>query len=141
MVFGANAVYLIVMCVFFEMFSAMNIVLFMITSASYIGSYQFMAYMSRSKMSESGQILDSGVDLNMAGGIAEHVKDMIILTAGSQLLSLLSNYFWLLMLLAPARGFYLLWVNLLSPYFFQEAPPQEVDEKKQRKLERKMRRH
>lgn len=41
---------------------------------------------------------------------------------------------------APGRGFYILWVNILSPYFFQEAPPQEVDEKKQKKLERKMRR-
>jgi len=37
----------------------------------YIGSYQFMAYMARATYSESGQLLDSGVDLNMEGGIAE----------------------------------------------------------------------
>lgn len=37
----------------------------------YIGSYQFMSYMARATYSESGQLLDPGVDLNMEGGIAE----------------------------------------------------------------------
>lgn len=37
----------------------------------YIGSYQFMAYMAKAKYTETGQLLDSGVDLNMEGGIAE----------------------------------------------------------------------
>ncbi|PSN35989.1 hypothetical protein C0J52_14384 [Blattella germanica] len=47
-----------------------------------------------------------------------------------------------LAIVAPARGFWLLWVSILSPWFFQQAPPaQEVDEKKQRKLERRMKRH
>lgn len=36
-----------------------------------LGSYQFMAFMSKAKYSESGAILDSGSDLNMEGGIAE----------------------------------------------------------------------
>lgn len=39
----------------------------------YIGSYQFMSYMARATYSESGQLLDPGVDLNMEGGIAEWV--------------------------------------------------------------------
>lgn len=30
-----------------------------------------MAYMAKTKMSDSGQLLDSGLDLNMEGGIAE----------------------------------------------------------------------
>lgn len=30
-----------------------------------------MSYMARATYSESGQLLDSGVDLNMEGGIAE----------------------------------------------------------------------
>lgn len=37
----------------------------------YLGSYQFMAYMAKTKYTEMGQLLDSGVDLNMEGGIAE----------------------------------------------------------------------
>ena len=39
----------------------------------------------------------------------------------------------------PGRAFYMLWVNILGPWFFAEAP--EVDEKKQKKMDRKMRRH
>jgi hypothetical protein len=40
-------------------------------AAAYIGSFQFMSYMARPKYADSGQLLDSGVDLNMEGGIAE----------------------------------------------------------------------
>jgi len=39
----------------------------------YVGSYQFMSYMAHATYSESGQLLDPGVDLNMEGGIAEWV--------------------------------------------------------------------
>lgn len=142
MVFIANGIYLTVTCVISDTFSLQMIILFLFAAAAYIGSFQFMAYMARPKYADSGQLLDSGVDLNMEGGIAEHLKDLIILTSGCQLLSLISNYFWFLWLLAPVRGFWLLWVGLLSPWFFQQPPaPQEIDEKKQRKLERRMKRH
>ena len=33
-----------------------------------------MAYMAKAKYSESGQLIDSGIDLNMEGGIAELVN-------------------------------------------------------------------
>lgn len=42
-----------------------------ISVAIMLGSYQFMAFMSKAKLSDSGAILDSGNDLNMEGGIAE----------------------------------------------------------------------
>nr|CAD7429937.1 unnamed protein product [Timema monikensis] len=165
MVFIANGIYLIVMCVISDSFSWQTIVmeplqsLFLFifvkvmglfSAAAYISSYQFMAFMAKPTYNDSGQILDSGVDLNMEGGIAEHVKDLIILTTGCQLLSLFSNYFWFLWLLvsvflyrnAPIRGFWLLWSNILGPWFFQKQQAQpEVDEKKQRKMERRMKRH
>ncbi|KAF7274975.1 transmembrane protein 208 [Rhynchophorus ferrugineus] len=122
--------------------STINIVFYIFSSLVYIGSYQFMAYMAKPKHTPTGQLLDSGVDLNMEGGIAENVKDVIILTAGCQLLSaFISNYFWFLWLLAPARLFWILWRNILSPYFFQPAPENPImDEKKQKKLERKQKR-
>lgn len=141
MVFIANGVYLTVTVAISDVFTVANVLFFLLAAASYIGSYQFMAYMARPKYSESGQLVDSGVDLNMEGGIAEHVKDLLILTSACQMLSLFSNYFWLLWLLAPLRGFWLLWVTVLSPWFFQQAPREEIDEKKQRKLERRMKRH
>lgn len=42
-----------------------------ISAAIFLAAYQFMAFMSRAKYSESGAILDSGNDLNIEGGIAE----------------------------------------------------------------------
>lgn len=43
---------------------------------------------------------------------------------------------------APGRAFWLLWVHILGPYFMQKAPeaPPELNEKKQKKLERRMKR-
>lgn len=120
---------------FWDAFGTKNTVLGIFSVAVFIGCYQFMAYMARATFSETGQLTDGGIDLNMETGIAEHVKDLIILTSACQVLSLVSNYFWLLWLLAPGRGFYLLWVNILGPWFFQPAP--EVDEKKQKKMDRR----
>nr|XP_050860502.1 transmembrane protein 208 [Vespula vulgaris] len=142
MIFGALGTYFIFMLAFFE-FTTLIITLTIFSAIVYVASYQFMAYMARATYLESGQLLDSGVDLNIEGGIGEHVKDLIILTSGVQILSLISNYFWLLWLLVPLRGGWMIWKQILSPWFFtlpQEEP--EVNEKKQRKLEKKMaRRH
>ncbi|CAO1340584.1 unnamed protein product [Diamesa tonsa] len=103
---------------------------------------QFMAMMSRPKLSETGAILDAGSDLNMEGGIAEHVKDIIILTAGTQLMSLMSNYFWFLLILGPLRAVYMLWGSVIQPWLAQKQSQEkpQVDEKKQKKMERKMKR-
>ncbi|KAK3923539.1 Transmembrane protein 208 [Frankliniella fusca] len=139
MVFISNAVFLSVTAVLFDLFTTVNIVMLVFSALVYVGSYQFMVYMARAKYTDSGQLFDSGVDLNMEGGIAEHVKDLIILTSISQMLSLFSNYFWWLWALAPARGFWMLWKNVLGPWFFQPAPEDpQMDPKKQRKIERKM---
>ena len=73
--------------------------------------------------------------------MAEHVKDAIILTSVAQILSLLSNYFWAILLFAPARLVWMAWKSIISPWLFAPAPEEEeIDEKKQRKLDRKMRR-
>jgi len=73
--------------------------------------------------------------------MAEHVKDAIILTAGTQMLSLISNYLWLLLLLLPLRVFWMAWVSVISPWLFAQPPEEtEADLKKQKKMDRKMRR-
>ena len=42
---------------------------------------------------------------------------------------------------APARAMYMLWVNILGPWFFAEAPPEQAgDDKKAKKMERKKKR-
>lgn len=70
------------------------------------------------------------------------IKDLIILSSCTLILALVSNYFWLLLLLVPVRLLWLLWGSVLRPWLSQERASEEteVDEKKQRKLERKMRR-
>ncbi|KAK1121567.1 hypothetical protein K0M31_010362 [Melipona bicolor] len=142
MIIGAIGIYFIVTMLFFN-FSTLSTTLTVFSAIVYIGSYQFMKYIAHATYSESGQLLDSGIDLNMEGGIAEHVKDLIILTSGVQVLSLISNYFWLLWFLVPLRGGWMLWKQILAPWFFAPTPEQpEISEKKQRKLEKKMaRRH
>lgn len=136
---ASELLYIIFMItVSWESYTLLYILLTLFTLALYTGSLQFMSYMARATYSETGQLLDGGIDLNMESGIAEHLKDLIILTAAVQVLSLLSNYFWLFWLLAPGRAFYLLWVNILAPWIF--SPPQEIDEKKQKKMERKAKR-
>ncbi|XP_012058321.1 PREDICTED: transmembrane protein 208 [Atta cephalotes] len=137
MALGAMGIYFITMML--REFNALTISLMAFSAIIYIGSYQFMSYMARATYSESGQLLDPGVDLNMEGGIAEHFKDLIILTSGVQILSLISNYFWLLWLLVPLRGSWVLWKQILAPWFFAQPQEQsEMNEKKMRKLERKM---
>lgn len=136
---GVNVLYLLLQYfLFWESFTALYVFLWLSSVALCLGSYQFMASMGRAKYSTDRGLLDSGIDLNMEAGMAEHAKDLVLLTSIVQCLSLVSNYFWILWLMAPGRAFYLLWVNILAPWFF--APPPEVDEKKQKKMERKMKR-
>lgn len=42
-----------------------------IAVAILLAAYQFMVFMSRANVSDSGVILDTGSDLNLEGGIAE----------------------------------------------------------------------
>ena len=83
-------------------------------------------FMAKPQTTLDGTVIGPGTDLNMEGGLADNVKDMIILTAGSQAFSLLSNWLWLLLLLAPLRAFYMLWTSVIAPWIFQ--PAEEDDE-------------
>ncbi|RVE51041.1 hypothetical protein evm_004332 [Chilo suppressalis] len=104
--------------------------------------YKAMKSISRPKYSDNSQLIDPGLDLNMEGGMGEHVKDVVILSSITHVLAVFSNYFWLLLLFIPLRAFWLLWKNILGPWFFQEAPEDtEQDEKKRKKMERKMKRY
>uniref|UniRef100_U5EXR3 Transmembrane protein 208 n=1 Tax=Corethrella appendiculata TaxID=1370023 RepID=U5EXR3_9DIPT len=139
---GSSIIYFFVTFLFMEPFAGLTITMTIISVATQIGSFQFMTMMSRPQISESGSILDSGTDLNMEGGISEHVKDILIVASGTQLLALISNYFWFLLLAIPIRAIWLLWGSVIKPWLTANNGEQEqqVDEKKQKKLERKMKR-
>ncbi|OQR66118.1 transmembrane protein-like [Tropilaelaps mercedesae] len=116
-------------------------VLFTFTSLIQVGCVYAMQRMATPVYSETGQVLDGGIDLNMKNGFSEYLKDLVILTSFVEGLAIFSNYFWWTMLVVPLYAFYLLWSKLLGPWFF--APPEEgeeISDKKQRKLDRKMRR-
>ncbi|CAH1779815.1 unnamed protein product [Owenia fusiformis] len=138
---AVNVIYLLVnFFLFWDSFRTWNWVITIFVSLVYFGSYYFMGTMARATYSpDGGTLYDGGIDLNMESGMAEHAKDTILLCAIVQILTIISNYFWLGLLIIPGRAFYLLWVNILAPWFFAEPPP-EMDDKKQKKMERKMKR-
>ncbi|XP_064599311.1 transmembrane protein 208-like [Liolophura sinensis] len=137
---GVNVIYFsLQILIYWRSFTTTQMLLAALAMSICFGCYQFMANMAKPTYGSSGNLLDGGIDLNMDSGMAEHAKDMILLTCIVQTLSLVSSYFWLLWLLAPTWAFYLLWTNFLGPWFFAPAP--EEDEKKTRKMERKMKRN
>ena len=116
-----------------------TILALLFSSLIYGSCYKAMESMARPTYTDAGALLDGGIDLNMTSGMAEHLKDLILLTAIIQLLSIISNYFWIFWLLAPGRAFYMLWTNILGPWIFAEPPGQEeLDPKQQKKLDRKL---
>lgn len=144
MILGANGIYFLIMTIIGAAYQTTEISMFLLALLVYVGSFQFLFRLGTPKTSEpdgKGQLQDPGLDLNMEAGMAEHVKDAIILTSVAQILSLLSNYFWAILLFAPARLVWMAWTSIISPWLFAPAPEEEeIDEKKQRKLDRKMRR-
>ncbi|XP_077374306.1 transmembrane protein 208 [Festucalex cinctus] len=139
-ILGANAIYVAVnLLIFYNSSTFWTWLLLAFALAVYVGSYRSMSTMAKPVFADDGSLLDGGIDLNMEQGMAEHLKDVILLTVFVQVLSCISSYFWYLWLLAPARAAHLLWVNILGPWFSAESPsaPEEVNEKKQRRQERR----
>jgi len=141
MILGANGLFFVTMTTLGRSYHTFDIIMFVISAISYIGCFQFMRFMANTSTASDGTILSPGTDLNMEGGLADNVKDMIILTAAAQAFSLLSSWLWLLLLLAPLRALFMLWTSVIAPWIF--APAEEGDEisdKKRKKQERQMKR-
>lgn len=148
MIVGSSVAYfvlrLLAAFVFSSQITTTQMFLVLLCIGAQIGSFKFLQMMARPKLSDSGAILDSGTDLCMEGGIAEHVKDIIILCVAVELLSFISSYFWFALLLIPARAFHLAWGTVIKPWLSsknegeQEGP---IDEKKQKKMERRQKRY
>ena len=63
-------------------------------------------------------MVNGGMDLTMEGGMAEHAKDLLLVTAIVQMLSLISNYFWLLWLIVSIFCFLRLNFCFLRSIYF-----------------------
>ena len=53
---------------------------------------------AKASYSPAGNLISGGTDLNMEGGVTDYFKDVVIVTCGVLLLSLLSDYFWFVFL-------------------------------------------
>ena len=89
-----------------------------------------------------GQLMDGGIDLSLPNGLGELMKDLVIFAGIIQIGSVLSDYAWYLLILAPFRAAYLVW-PLLSPLLSSLAPSPSpspaggMEEKPQRRQSRK----
>uniref|UniRef100_K7FRI9 Transmembrane protein 208 n=1 Tax=Pelodiscus sinensis TaxID=13735 RepID=K7FRI9_PELSI len=139
-ILGANAIYGVVnLVIFYTTASFWTWGACVFSVAIYGASYRSMSSMAKASFADDGSLADGGIDLNMEQGMAEHLKDVILLTAIIQVLSCFSLYVWYFWLLAPGRALYLLWVNVLGPWLTADnsAAAQEPNEKKQRRQERR----
>lgn len=88
-------VHLIVRLVFFyEDITYISIACFFVSTVINVACYQLMYCVSWPTHDDRGTILDSGADLNIEGGYAEFVKDLIILTSITQVAAVFTNYCW-----------------------------------------------
>lgn len=111
-----------------------------------MGAYQFMVYITKVKHDAQGAVIDCGFDLNMEGGTAEHAKDMVILISITFLLTSLTNWFYVLLLLIPARIFVGSWGTIIKPLLLgtsdeavaaEQTAEQEKEEKRRARMERR----
>ncbi|XP_073522760.1 transmembrane protein 208 isoform X1 [Phyllobates terribilis] len=140
-VLGASALYgAVALGIFYHSCTFWSWASLVFSAVIYALAYRSMRGMAQATFSEDGSLVDGGIDLNMEQGMAEHLKDVVLLTAIVQVLSCFSLYIWSFWLLAPGRALYLLWVNVLGPWFSADsssAAPQEQNEKRQRRQERR----
>ncbi|XP_059055213.1 transmembrane protein 208 isoform X2 [Achroia grisella] len=140
MAMAATGVYCILTPTFYsDNLSSSIIFINVLVMCGYIACYRMMKYISRPHYTADNQLIDPGLDLNMEGGIGEHIKDIVILLSLTHILAIVTNYFWCLLLALPLRAGWLLWTNILGPWFFQPAPEEtEQDEKKKKKKMKRM---
>uniref|UniRef100_A0A915J6P7 Transmembrane protein 208 n=1 Tax=Romanomermis culicivorax TaxID=13658 RepID=A0A915J6P7_ROMCU len=126
--------------VFYSTTTQSSWVCFGLTLISQAIAIYTMKYMCKTIRGENNQIIDAGLDLNLEGGFAEYCKDTIILTTGLQILSIISAYFWIILLAAPIFAAYKLWTGILAPWFFARSEDEENDDQKDKKSKKREKR-
>ena len=99
-----------------------------------------LAARQRARRAIEVEVIEADV-VEEAQALDDLFQDAFILTSATLFLALISDYFFLLLLLAPLQAFWILWKNVIAPWIFAPAPePDEADLKRQNKKERKMQR-
>ena len=129
---GSNLIYLGLIYLFFwQSFTIKFMILYSLTAGVSGAAYYFISRVGRPLVDESGKVVGAGSDLNMQGHVSEYAKDVVLFPPIVYTCTLISNYFWLLLLVAPMYAFYLLWKSVLGPWFFAPAP--DTDEQQDQK--------
>lgn len=137
----SNGLYLLLRLVlFWSSFTTLYMSLYALTLVASGVGYYFVSYMGRPIRDETGVVIGAGSDLNMPGHVSEYAKDVILFAPIVYTLSLISDYFWLVLLVAPAYVFVLIWKNFLGPWFFAPAPetPEDQPDNKKNREKRKI---
>jgi hypothetical protein len=134
----SNGAYLLLRFLFFwSSFTAKFMVLYGLTLAMSSGAFYFISYVGRPLRDETGAVTGAGSDLNMPGHISEYAKDVILFSAIVYILAIVTDYGWLALLVVPAYVFYILWKNVLGPWFFAPAPEEDPQQDQKKPKEKR----
>lgn len=129
LILSLNSAWILIrLFIFWDSFTLKYMILHLVATSFAFISYYYMKSMATPILNEQNAIIDPGCDLNMEGHISEYFKDIMIFTSGVQLLALITNYAWLLMLVIPGYAFYKLWVLVIGPWIFAPAPEEPLEE-------------
>lgn len=104
---------------------------FLLTIAVQLGCYNLLTTMAAPKYGSTGELVSGGADFSHG---AEIYFDAIYLSIIAQVGTIISKWFWLVYLAAPAYMCWQLWQTLLRPYL--AAQPQAQEESEGQRLKR-----
>ena len=135
-----NAIYLAYRVgLHFASFSGWHWVGLAFTSFVYLLTYYLLRESAKPRyapLNDGGALLSGGEDMDAQGGVIEYTRDMLYVTAFIQLATgFVSDWFWLLHLVPPTIGFYVLWVKVIYPWISKpDAEPDAAPEGKKQKI-------
>ncbi|GFR50074.1 hypothetical protein Agub_g12218 [Astrephomene gubernaculifera] len=98
-------------------------------------SYSAIAKFAEPEFNEKGEVVYGGADLSM-GGMCAYWHDLLYISIFLQVATCLSTYFWYTLLVVPGFALYMLYKNILQPYWAQSKAEPVMDEATRKRLER-----
>ncbi|GLC35658.1 hypothetical protein PLESTB_000002900 [Pleodorina starrii] len=102
-------------------------------------SFSAISKFAEPEFSDKGEVVYGGADLSM-GGMCAYWHDLLYISIFVQVASCLSAYFWYTLLVVPGFALYLLYKNVLQPYWAQSREQPVLDEATRKRLERSQQR-
>jgi len=117
---------------------------FALTSAAYYFCHSWIAGLATPTYDEqTKELIDGGADLNMKGNISQYYFDVVYIAAFVQMVTILTDWGWFILLVIPSYAFYQLYPLVIKPWLFgggeqaPTGPETKAERKKREKTERK----